>query len=146
MTYHGAFNATSTELKEHLEAVGEVVPQWRYSMYSQNHFHSTTQEMLGVVSGTARLCVGGEENPKRFEPTVQRGDLIIMPTRVSHQLLEDLHGDQAEFEMVGAYPHGKQWDLCYGTPEEKVQAQRIKDVVCFRQGPFYGADGSALYV
>ncbi|KAJ5940956.1 hypothetical protein N7516_001124 [Penicillium verrucosum] len=140
MIYHGAFNATSTELEEHLKAVGEVVPQWVYSMYSQTHFHSTTHEVLGIVSGSARLCFGGEENPERFEPTVQRGDLIIVPAG------EDLQGNQEEFQMVGAYPHGKHWDMCYGKPEEKAKAQRIKDVAWFRQDPLYGVDGPALHV
>ncbi|KAJ6075848.1 hypothetical protein N7499_007829 [Penicillium canescens] len=77
MVYHGAFNATSAELEAHLEEVAEVIPQWVYTMYSQTHFHSTTHEVLGVVSGSARLCFGGEDNPERFEPSVQRGDLII---------------------------------------------------------------------
>ncbi|CAI7567516.1 unnamed protein product [Penicillium discolor] len=134
------------ELEEHLEAVGEVVPQWVYSMYSQTHFHSITHEVLGVISGSARLCFGGEENPERFEPTVQRGDLIIVPAGVGHRLLEDLHGNQEEFQMVGAYPQGKQWDMCYGKPEEKAKVQRIKDVAWFRQDPLYGVDGPALHV
>ncbi|KAJ5793842.1 hypothetical protein N7457_000441 [Penicillium paradoxum] len=146
MIYHGAFNAVSTELEEHLEAVGEVAPQWVYSMYRQTHFHSTTHEVLGVVSGSARLCFGGEDNPERFEPMVQRGDLIIVPAGVGHRLLEDLHGHQEIFQMVGAYPHGKQWDMCYGKPDEKAKMQEIRNVAWFRQDPLYGADGPALHV
>ncbi|CDM28665.1 hypothetical protein DTO013E5_903 [Penicillium roqueforti] len=146
MIYHGAFNATATELEDHLEAVGEVVPQWVFSMYTQTHFHSTTPEVLGVVSGRARLCFGGEENPGRFEPTAQRGDFIIVPAGVGHRLLEDLHWNQEEFQMVGAYPLGKQWDMCYGRPEEEAKLRRIKDVAWFRQDPLYGGDGPAMHV
>jgi hypothetical protein len=74
MIYHQAFDASADELSEHLQKVGEVSPSWVYSMYSQPHFHSTIHEVLGVVSGSARLCFGGEENPGRFEPTVSKGD------------------------------------------------------------------------
>lgn len=146
MIYHGAFNATSAELEAHLEEVGEVIPQWVYTMYSQTHFHSTTHEVLGVVSGSARLCFGGEENSERFEPTVQSGDLIIVPAGVGHRLLEDLHGNQEEFRMVGAYPPGKQWDMCYGKPEEKEKVQSIIHVAWFQLDPLYGLDGPALHV
>lgn len=145
MIYHGAFDASSTELEELLKEVGEVAPQWVYSMYPQTHFHSTTHEVLGVVSGRARLCFGGEENPGRFEPTVRRGDIIIVPAGVGHRLLEDLH-QQEDFQMVGAYPHGNQWDMCYGRPNEKAKLQRIRDVPWFRQDPLYGADGPALHI
>ncbi|KAJ5135429.1 uncharacterized protein N7515_004707 [Penicillium bovifimosum] len=146
MIYHGAFNATTTELEKHLGEVGGVVPQWVYTMYRQTHFHSTTHEVLAVTSGSARLCFGGEENPERFEPTVQRGDLIIVPAGVGHRLLEELDGHQEDFQLLGAYPPGKQWDMCYGTQSEDAEVQRIKDVAWFRQDPLYGVDGPALYV
>jgi uncharacterized protein YjlB len=146
MIYHGAFNATSAELEAHLEEVAEVIPQWVYTMYSQTHFHSTTHEVLGVVSGSARLCFGGEDNPERFEPSVQRGDLIIVPAGVGHRLLEDLHGNQEEFQMVGAYPPGKQWDMCYGKSKEKAKMQSINNVAWFQRDPLYGVDGPALHV
>lgn len=70
--YHKAFNASPNQLIARLKEVGEVSPQWVYSMYSQTHFHSTTHEVLGVVSGRARLCFGGEDNPNRFDTDVER--------------------------------------------------------------------------
>src|ERR1700759_5527284 len=66
LIYHGAFDASPEQYSAHLEKVGVVAPQWTYTMYSQTHFHSTTHEVLGVVSGRAHLCFGGEENPERF--------------------------------------------------------------------------------
>lgn len=146
MIYHGAFDATPTELSDHLEEIGEVVPQWVYSMYNQTHFHSTTHEVLGVVSGRARLCFGGEENPKRFEPTVQRGDLIIVPAGVGHRLLDEVDANEERFKMVGAYPRQKQWDMCYGQPEEKEKVKDIQNLAWFRRDPLYGDDGPALQV
>ncbi|EPS25197.1 hypothetical protein POX_c03599 [Penicillium oxalicum] len=144
MIYHGAFDATPAELEHRLEAMGEVVPQWVYTMYSKTHFHSTTHEVLGVVAGQAQLCFGGEQNPGRFEPTVQQGDLIIVPAGVGHRLLQDL-GEQ-RFQMVGSYPAGKHWDMCYGEAEEWDKVEAIRDLGWFQRDPLYGASGPALEV
>jgi uncharacterized protein YjlB len=143
MIYHRAFDASENELQAHLEDIGEVEPQWVYTMYKQTHFHSTTHEVLGVVSGRARLCFGGEGNPNRFEPIVEKGDLVIVPAGVGHRLLDDL-GSQA-FKMVGAYPRGKQWDMCYGQPDEE-QVKTIETLDWFHADPLYGADGPVLHV
>ncbi|KAA8651816.1 cupin domain-containing protein [Aspergillus tanneri] len=145
MIYHKAFDASPDDLAAHFEEVGEVIPQWVYTMYSETHFHSTTHEVLGVVSGRARLCFGGEKNPYRFEPTVEKGDLIIIPAGVGHRLLEDL--DKGEnFEMVGAYPRGKQWDMCYGKPGEERKIRHIEELEWFHGDPLFGADGPVMHV
>ncbi|KAF7597613.1 hypothetical protein BBP40_000091 [Aspergillus hancockii] len=144
LIYHGAFEASANELQAHLEKIGEVEPQWVYTMYKQTHFHSTTHEILGVVSGRARLCFGGEANPDRFEPTVEKGDLIIVPAGVGHRLLDDL-GPQS-FKMVGAYPIGKQWDMCYGQSDKEEQVKAIERLDWFHADPLYGADGPVLHV
>lgn len=144
MIYHGAFNATAAELTQRLEAVGEVMPQWVYTMYCQTHFHSTTNEVLAVVAGRARLCFGGEDNPNRFEPTVQRGDLIIVPAGVGHRLLDD--EGQEPFKMVGSYPRDKQWDMCYGQPGEEGKIKGIRNVAWFHRDPLYGDNGPSLHV
>jgi hypothetical protein len=34
-----ASNVTAGEVETHLSSVGVVSPQWRYSMYTTNHFH-----------------------------------------------------------------------------------------------------------
>ncbi|KAL2833088.1 hypothetical protein BJY01DRAFT_239615 [Aspergillus pseudoustus] len=104
---------------------------WVYSMYSETHFHSTTHEVLGVVSGSTRLCVGGEGNPDRFEPTVSKGDLIITK-------------EQDRFQMVGAYPASKSWHMCYGKPGEENKCESITTLSWFQRDPLYGNDGPAL--
>ncbi|KAJ5771306.1 uncharacterized protein N7511_003357 [Penicillium nucicola] len=98
------------------------------------------------MSGSARLCFDGEDIPDRFEPIGQRGEMIIVLAGVGHLLRKDLHGNQEDFQMVGAYPPGKQWDICYGTPNEKAKAQSINDVAWFQRDPLYGADRPALHV
>lgn len=113
-----------------------------YGMFPQSHFHSTTHEVLGVVSGSARLCFGGEGNPGRFEPTVKKGDLMIVPAGVNHRLLDELEN----FKMVGAYPKNKEWDMCYGKQGEEEKVKDIERVDWFHQDPLFGADGPALHV
>lgn len=143
LIYHGAFQASAKELLSRLKEIGAVDPQWQYTMYSQTHFHSTTHEVLGVVSGRARLCFGGEKNPERFEPTVEKGDLMILPAGVGHRLLDDLDGG---FQMVGAYPPGKQWDMCYGSLGEEQKVKNIEKLRWFDKDPLYGKEGPALSV
>ncbi|KAH9917549.1 uncharacterized protein B0H18DRAFT_34287 [Fomitopsis serialis] len=67
LIYHGAFTPEPTPqpstIEAHLKRIGVVSPQWRYTMYSQSHFHSTTHELLVVFRGAARLLFGGEGNP-----------------------------------------------------------------------------------
>lgn len=56
--YHRCFSASTSAsaIEGHLKDVGVVVPQWRYTMYTTTHFHSTTHEVLCVSSGQAKLC------------------------------------------------------------------------------------------
>lgn len=145
LIYHSAFDASVAQLSSRLKDVGVVVPQWQYTMYRQTHFHSTTHEVLGIISGRARLCFGGEQNPGRVEPVVENGDLIIIPAGVAHRLLEDQTGT---FQMLGSYPPGKSWDMCYGFgKEDEGEVRRnIEQQKWFDRDPLYGDDGPALHV
>lgn len=139
--YHSAFkNASASEIETHLKSVGEVAPQWRYTMYSDTHFHSNTHEVLSIASGSAKCCFGGEENPDRIEPVLEKGDVIVVPAGVGHRLLED----RGNFQMVGSYPIGKNWDMCYGRESEKAKIDGIKDLGWFEQDPIYGKEGPCL--
>lgn len=100
LIYRSAFPPASTSasaIEKHFSNVGVVTPQWRYTMYSTSHFHSTSHEVLGIASGKARLCFGHEDNEKRVEEVLSKGDVIVVPAGVAHRLLEDLDGG---FEMV----------------------------------------------
>jgi uncharacterized protein YjlB len=144
LIYHSAFEGGSqSDISRHLEKVGAVKPQWTYSMYPTSHYHSTTHEVLSVVAGKAKLCFGHEDNPERFEPMVSKGDVMVVPAGVSHRLLEDVDGG---FTMVGAYPPGKEWDMCYGKAVEEDRAENIKKLGWFSKDPIYGESGPALEV
>ncbi|CAK4032650.1 cupin domain-containing [Lecanosticta acicola] len=139
-------SSIASAIETHLSRIGIVVPQWRFTMYSTSHFHSTTHEVLAVCHGRARLCFGHEENPGRVESVLERGDVIVIPAGVSHRLLEDLDGG---FEMVGSYPEGsgcRRWDMCYGRPGEEGQIAGIRGLGWFERDPVYGDEGPVLGV
>ncbi|PCH36651.1 hypothetical protein WOLCODRAFT_134308 [Wolfiporia cocos MD-104 SS10] len=155
LIYHGAFpsspSLSASAIESHLTRVGVVAPKWRYTMYSQSHFHSTTHELLVVATGRARLFFGGDGNPDGVQLEVSKGDAMLLPAGVAHRLLEDLGGEGGNFEMVGSYPVGaKEWDMCYGDgrPGEdhgKVK-ERIQALSWFKRDPLYGSEGPALRI
>jgi len=110
-------------------------------MYKKTHFHSTTHEVLCISSGRARLCFGGEQNPSRVELCVEQGDVIIIPAGVGHRLLDD---SGSEFEMVGSYPKGRDWDMCYGQESEVEKVKGISRLDWFEKDPLYSNDGPVL--
>ncbi|KAI6080443.1 RmlC-like cupin domain-containing protein [Hypoxylon rubiginosum] len=144
--YHEAFpvaTLTASSVESHLTSVGVVEPQWRFTMYNTTHFHSTTHELLCITRGKARLCFGGEDNPDRVEKEVEQGDVLVLPAGVGHRLLEDLTGG---FEMVGSYPKGCSWDMCYGKKGEEAKVQSISKLPWFERDPIYGEEGPVLEV
>lgn len=143
LIYHSAFEpscASASAIESHLDSVGAVTPQWRYTMYPVTHFHSNTHEVLCVSNGRAKLCFGGEENDGRVEPVVEKGDVMIVPAGVAHRLLDD----QGGFEMVGSYPPGKPWDMCYGMEGEEHKVDGIKALRWFSKDPIFGDQGPCL--
>jgi len=72
---------------------------------------------------------------------VKKGDVIVVPAGVGHRLLEDVSGG---FEMVGSYPKGKSWDMCYGMEGEENRIQSIGKLGWFDKDPIYGEEGPAL--
>jgi uncharacterized protein YjlB len=108
---------------------------WRDGIYSFHHFHSTAHEVLGVVSGSATVMLGG---PQGRELAVRRGQVLVLPAGTGHR---NLGGDG--LLVVGAYPDGMAWDLRRGDPAEhdEVRANIARvplptaDPVSGRQGP-----------
>ena len=69
--------------------------------------------------------------------------MIVVPAGVSHRLLEDIEGG---FEMVGSYPKGRDWDMCYGKEGEESQVKAIQSLGWFDRDPIYGDQGPVLDV
>lgn len=110
-------------------------------MYSTSHFHSTAHEVLCVASGKAQLCFGCDDNPQRVEAVVEEGDVIVVPAGVAHRLVKDLTG---AFNMVGSYPRGNSWDMCYGKEGEEEKMKGIASLGWFARDPIYGDNGPTL--
>jgi uncharacterized protein YjlB len=109
---------------------------WRNGIFPYHHYHSTAHEVLGVARGTAQVQLGGDSNGVTFE--VQAGDVLILPAGVAHKNL----GSSADFQVVGAYPAGQRWDMNYGKPGERPQAdQQIAQVPRPETDPVYGQGG-----
>jgi uncharacterized protein YjlB len=112
-------------------------------MYSTTHFHSTTHEVLCILSGSATVLFGGEGNVGKLECEVEKGDVVVVPAGVGHRLLEGRNG----FEMVGSYPNGAEgWDMCYGKKGEEKKIEGIKKLRWFEKDPIYGDEGPVLRV
>ena len=127
MIYHGVFpKPTSSTIESHLKSIGVVSPQWTYTMFAETHFHSNTHEVLGIASGSAKCCFGGEQNEGRVELVLKQGDVVVIPAGVAHRLLED-HGG---FQMVGSYPQGKTWDMCCKSSAPSRLQRRVSDPAC----------------
>jgi uncharacterized protein YjlB len=143
LIYHSAFPASTSPstLESHLPS-NLVTPQWRYTMYTTSHYHSTTHEVLCIFSGRAKLLFGGEANPGKVEVEAKAGDAVVVPAGVAHRLLEDVEGG---FQMVGAYPEGCSWDMCYGKKGEEGMKEKVGKVKWLERDPLYGDEGPVFW-
>jgi uncharacterized protein YjlB len=108
---------------------------WRNGVYAYHHYHSTAHEALGVYSGSAMIQFGGPGGASR---RVQAGDVAVIPAGVAHRCLDS----SADFRVVGAYPCGQSWDMCYGRAGERPEAdRRIAALGDPEQDPVLGAGG-----
>ncbi len=118
LLYRGLFGSTpsASAIEAHVRKLGWQ-PAWRYPMYKEAHFHSTTHELLAAYKGSADILLGGSdelarrgsasESESHKVVTLQAGDVLLLPAGYSHRAVEDRDG----FQMVGSYPHGgAQWD------------------------------------
>jgi uncharacterized protein YjlB len=111
---------------------------WRNGVYPYHHYHSTAHEALGVYSGSATVQFGG---PDGAAVTIGVGDVAVIPAGVAHKCLEC----SPDFRVVGAYPRGQGWDMCYGEPEERPEAdRRIAAVPDPSIDPVQGGDGALM--
>jgi uncharacterized protein YjlB len=111
---------------------------WRNGIYNYHHYHSTAHEVIAVFAGEATVQFGGSRGTTH---KLTPGDVVIIPAGVAHKNL----GSSGDFCVVGAYPEGQDWDMCYGKPEERARAnQNIARVPLPTHDPVYGVDGILL--
>ena len=111
---------------------------WRNGVYAYQHYHSTAHEVLAVFAGTATVQFGGNDGTTQ---ELAPGDVVVIPAGVAHKNLDS----SPEFRVVGAYPAGQDWDLCYGRSDERPMADaNIARVTLPSADPVYGPDGPLL--
>lgn len=136
LLYRGAVKAegkTAAERFEQLFADHGWLPQWRDTIFDYHHYHSTAHEALGVFAGFATLMLGG---PGGRMVEVQAGDALVLPVGTGHCRI----AASEDFEVVGAYPRGMEWDICTEAPSPDVRT-RIRNLPAPRSDPVTGRPG-----
>ena len=111
---------------------------WRNGLFTFHHYHSTAHEALGIYSGWVKARLGG---PGGETLTARAGDVLVIPSGVSHKNLDQSPG----FRVVGAYPRGQSWDMMYGKPGERPQADdAIRNVPLPAADPVFGKTGPLM--
>ena len=108
---------------------------WRNGIYTFHHYHSTSHEVLGCFSGSAKVLLGGERGELL---TLEAGDVVLIPAGVGHFN----KGASSDFGVVGAYPRGFNWDMQYGRPGERPKVlQNISALPVPPLDPVTASDG-----
>lgn len=132
---------TETDFAGYLEKLfqrNNWTNNWRDIVLSKNHYHSTTHEVLGISKGSVKLKIGGQ---KGEEILASKGDILIIPAGVGHFSL----GSDTNYEVVGGYPEGRDWNMIYDEPEKREAAKReIEQLPIPGSDPVYGAEGYLL--
>ncbi|CAD6928152.1 unnamed protein product [Tilletia controversa] len=120
---------------------------WRFGMYKHAHYHSTTHELLTVLTGTSSILLGGrkasssssstpvEETPAPTGTTKQEihlepGDILILPAGYTHEALSH----SPDFLLVGSYPEGSApWDMKF--PENPTECDKVSEVIAEASAP-----------
>jgi uncharacterized protein YjlB len=134
--YLDAFDKRKDIRPEEMEALFQEhdwIPAWRDDIYAYHHYHTTTHEALGIVAGNAQVMLGG---PDGRELNLSAGEVLIIPAGVGHRCL---YADE-DFLVVGAYPDGREWDICKGPPDDAMR-HRIEHLPLPSMDPVEGVEG-----
>ncbi len=111
---------------------------WRDGVFAFHHFHSTSHEVLAIVSGELSIVLGGPVDGGGEPVRARRGDVLVLPAGTSHSRT----GASGDLLVVGAYPGGREWDICRGDPgERELVARNIAAVPLPAADPLHGANG-----
>lgn len=135
--FHLSSGDTAKTVEEILESNGWT-HAWRDGVYDYHHYHSTAHEVLCVIRGSARIQFGG---PSGISLLLEQGDAVIIPAGVAHKNI----GDNTDFECIGAYPDGQQYDMNYGKEGERPRTdENIRNLPLPEADPVYGMDGPLI--
>lgn len=95
---------------------------WRHGIYTFNHYHSTTHEVLGVIKGSTEVRLGG---PNGADILLSKGDVLVIPAGVAHKN----NGAEDAVICIGGYPNGRNYDINKGMPGERPRVDQQIAVV-----------------
>lgn len=131
-------------LQDHPERTEQIfndngwLNSWQDGVFSYHHYHSNAHEVLGVMSGSASLQLGGDAG-RTLE--VSAGDVLVLPAGTAHRLLESSAG----FRVAGAYPGGADYNTRRATAEDLAAAlPEIAKLPLPDSDPVYGKAGPLL--
>lgn len=108
---------------------------WKNGIYTYQHYHSNTHEVIGVYKGEATIQLGGDKGTK---VRIEKGDVLIIPAGVAHRNLDD----ENAVSCVGAYPDGISYDMNYGQAGERPATdENIRQVPLPERDPVLGLRG-----
>ena len=133
LLYKQAFSGSAGEMEETLQA-NEWGGVWRNGVYPYHHYHTTSHEVLTIITGDADVLFGG---PEGETVSLAAGDIAVLPAGTGHKRLRS----SPNFLVVGGYPRGQEnWDLRRGGFGEE-DVQRIGQVVLPTADPVFGKGG-----
>ncbi len=95
---------------------------WRNGIYTYQHYHSNTHEVMAVIRGATVLRLGGEQG---ITVKIEKGDVILIPAGVAHRNMQK----EKDVICIGGYPRGRNFDMMYGKKDERPAAdERIAKV------------------
>lgn len=136
LIYPGAFKGRTGQIVKTFEK-NNWGNNWVDGVFTFHHFHSTSHEVLGVISGHATLKLGGEKG-KEFK--VSAGDVVVLPAGTGHKRLSS----SSDFSIAGGYPDGQDYDT--QTKETQALKDNIARVGKPKQDPVYGNQGPLLQI
>lgn len=120
---------------KHLFEKNDWSNSWDAGIFTYRHYHSVTHEVLGIYSGKATVQLGDDNGPKIL---LEKGDVLVIPAGVAHKNLDE----ENDVGVIGAYPDGRDYDMNYGKPGERPQAdENIAQVPIPFTDPLQGKNG-----
>jgi len=113
---------------------------WEAGIFTYDHYHSNTHELMGVCRGSTILQLGGDDGEK---VRIEAGDVLILPAGVAHKNLME----ENAVTCIGAYPDGRDYDMHYGKSSERPEADKnIASVPLPGYDPLFGKDAGLVKI